>query len=99
VIPEGMLKSHGTKICLMLANFKSGEMFILGIGRCIIVISYAQRQMQLICTEMEGNVIRTLQKPPHPVSISLSLFYLFPRFPLSIKTALKIVFSYFFTVN
>lgn len=27
-----MLKSHGTKICLMLANFKSGEMFILGIG-------------------------------------------------------------------
>lgn len=40
-----MLKSYGTKICLMLANFKSGEMFILGIGRCIIVISYAQRQL------------------------------------------------------
>lgn len=40
-----MLKKYGAKICLMLANFKSGEMFIPGIGRCIIVISYAQRQL------------------------------------------------------
>lgn len=40
-----MLKSYGIKICLMLANFKSGEMFILGTEGCIMVISYAQKQL------------------------------------------------------
>lgn len=45
VIPEGMPKSCGVEIFLTLANFKSGEMFIPGTARCIIVISYAQRQL------------------------------------------------------
>lgn len=30
MIPEGVFKSHGAEIRLVLANFKSGEMFILG---------------------------------------------------------------------
>lgn len=39
MIPEGMFKSHGTKICLLHANFKSREMFILETERCTVVIS------------------------------------------------------------
>lgn len=45
MIPEGMFKSQGTGICLVHANFKSGEMFILETERCIMVISYAQKQL------------------------------------------------------
>lgn len=45
MIPEGMFKSHGAEIRLVLANFKSREMFILGTERCIMVISYAQKQL------------------------------------------------------